>query len=394
MSEELIGRSSDLKKLRDLGFEIEIRGAFLLVHGVPYVNSACEIRRGTLVSELTLAGDRTAKPENHVIHFIGEQPCNKDGTEITSITHQASSQSLTPEITVNRSFSNKPADGYLDYFEKINRYVELISAPAQALDPTITARKFKSIPSDDQNSAFNYLDTNSSRAEIDSVVEILKTQKVAIVGVGGTGGYILDMVSKTPVAAIHIFDEDDFLQHNAFRAPGAASLDELASKPKKVDYLNSIYSRMHRNIKAHPYFITAENYQELEGFDMVFLSMDDGAEKKAIIRGLENLKITFIDVGIGVEVVEQSLLATVRTTTGQPGALDHIWEKKAISFADPDGDDIYSKNIQIAELNALNAALAVIKWKKLLGYYLDIIKDRQSIYTSSDNLLFNDNDET
>jgi hypothetical protein len=31
----------------------------------------------------------------------------------------------------------------------------------------------------------------------------------------------------------------------------------------------------------------------------------------------------------------------------------------------------YDGNIQIAELNSLNAALAVIKWKKLCGFYND-----------------------
>jgi hypothetical protein len=37
-------------------------------------------------------------------------------------------------------------------------------------------------------------------------------------GLGGTGSYILDLVSKTPVNEILLFDSDDFLQHNAFRS--------------------------------------------------------------------------------------------------------------------------------------------------------------------------------
>jgi hypothetical protein len=32
-------------------------------------------------------------------------------------------------------------------------------------------------------------------------------------------------------------------------------------------------------------------------------------------------------------------------------------------------DDIYSENIQIADLNALNAVLAVMWWKKHAGVY-------------------------
>ena len=40
-----------------------------------------------------------------------------------------------------------------------------------------------------------------------------------------------------------------------------------------------------------------------------------------------------------------------------------------MSFEDTPGDDDYNRNIQIADLNALNAAFAVIKWKKLFGFY-------------------------
>ena len=34
-------------------------------------------------------------------------------------------------------------------------------------------------------------------------------------------------------------------------------------------------------------------------------------------------------------------------------------------------DDMYRNNIQISELNALNASLAVIKFKQLRGFYFD-----------------------
>ena len=62
----------------------------------------------------------------------------------------------------------------------------------------------------------------------------LMNHKVAIIGLGGTGSYILDMLAKTPVSEIHLFDGDDFLTHNAFRSPGAASLDDLSKKQKNL----------------------------------------------------------------------------------------------------------------------------------------------------------------
>jgi len=64
--------------------------------------------------------------------------------------------------------------------------------------------------------------------------------------------------------------------------------------------------------------------------------------------------------------------------------------KTRIAFSDDGGENDYSTNIQIAELNALNAALAVIKWKKLFGYYQDQSKEFNSVYSINDGVLINE----
>ena len=71
MSQELLDRSKDLLKLRNEGYEIEIRNNYLLVHHVPYLDSNKAIQYGKLVSELTLSGSQTVQPNTHVIYFIG-----------------------------------------------------------------------------------------------------------------------------------------------------------------------------------------------------------------------------------------------------------------------------------------------------------------------------------
>jgi hypothetical protein len=85
MSHRLINHSPDLTRLQNEGYELEIRGAFLLVHHVPYVNANRQVKYGTLVSTLTLSGDATGVPDSHVMHFIGEHPCNASGGIITAI---------------------------------------------------------------------------------------------------------------------------------------------------------------------------------------------------------------------------------------------------------------------------------------------------------------------
>ena len=67
-----------------------------------------------------------------------------------------------------------------------------------------------------------------------------------------------------------------------------------------------------------------------------------------------------------------------------------MWDKKRIGLSGGAADGLYSRNIQIAELNALNAALAVIKWKKLLGFYRDLEHEHFNTYTLDGNLIINE----
>jgi hypothetical protein len=389
MSQQLINRSSDLKQLRDEGYDVEVRDSYLLIKNVPYVNSSKAIKLGTLVSELTLAGDVTAAPSTHVVHFEGDHPCNKDGTEINKIKNASTRQQFGKNLVIDHSFSSKPLSGsYKDYYEKMTTYVAIILSPAQAIDPSVTARIFPVIEPEEAESVFKYIDTASSRAGINMVTNKLELAKVAIVGLGGTGSYVLDLVAKTPVKEIHLFDGDTFLSHNAFRAPSAASADELRAKPKKVLYLKVLYSKMRRDIFEHEYNIDASNVAELQGMNFVFLCIDAGDAKKVIVENLETLGIPFIDVGMGVNLVEDSLRGVLRVTTSTPERREHF--RTRVSLADAGVDDDYDRNIQVADLNALNSALAVIKWKKLCGFYLDYEKEHHSTYTIDCNMLTSD----
>ncbi len=386
MSNALISRNPDLQRLLLEGYEVEIRSNHLLVHNVPYVNQSCEVAKGTLVSNLCLAGDRTIKPEPHVAYFTGDHPCNIDGKEIVQIKHASQLTKLAPDIVVEHSFSNKPPSGYMDYYEKMTRYVEIISAPAKALQPTATACTYKAVACTADESVFHYMDTASCRAGITAVSAKLAVRRVAIVGVGGTGSYVLDFLAKTPVREIHLYDYDLFLQHNAFRSPSAASLEELQAKPTKVAYHQAKYGKMHRGIHAHPVKVGAENVAELLNCDFVFLCMDSGPAKKLIVETLQANQVPFVDAGIGTELLEDKLelWAICRVTTSTPNKSDHV--PRRVSFAEA-ADDDYERNIQIAELNAFCACLAVIKWKKFCGFYQDLEGEHDSTYSTNIQML-------
>jgi hypothetical protein len=199
---------------------------------------------------------------------------------------------------------------------------------------------------------------------------------------------VLDLVAKTPVSEIHLFEGDEFLQHNAFRSPGAPSLEDLRAKPRKSAYFKAFYSKMHRAIIDHEDYLHAGNVEQLRDMDFVFLCFDKGTSKKLVIARLQEFGVAFVDVGMGVYLTGDTLGGVLRTTTGTTAKHDHVQTR--IPFSDGDGNNEYARNIQIADLNALNAALAVIKWKKLCGFYSDLEHEHHSTYTIDGNVLTNE----
>lgn len=387
MSQQLISHSPDLKRLRDEGYEIEVKGGYLLIHHIPYLNASGEMKFGTLVTDLTLNGDITTTPSYHVIHFNGEYPCNKDGTPILAIQYIAVPQTLYSGVDIQFSFSNKPSNGYSDYYHKVSRYADIISASAKSLHPTATEKTFKVISTEAEDTPFQYLDTNTSRANIQQINNKLGGQKIAIVGLGGTGAYILDLITKSPVQEVHIFDGDVFHTHNAFRSPGAASIDQLRSQPLKVEYYANMYLNMHKRIIVHPYYVREDNVHELEMMDCTFICVDRNVARGLISDYLSMKGQTFIDAGLGVNISGGSLVGMTRVTTATRSKSQHLQTRLPV---DEQGDNEYSTNIQIADLNALNAVLAVIKWKKLCGFYQDSIREHHSLYSVNVSELFNE----
>jgi hypothetical protein len=380
MSSGPISHSPDLRKLVDQGFELDIRAGHLVVSGIPYATTERTVARGALVKELHLDRDVTGKPGNHVAMWMGSHPCDPAGVPLTALVNNSNRKEIAPGLAIDHTFSSKPQVADADYFEFVTRYVDILEGPAQAIDANATARTFRVPQPADDDSPFLYLDTASSRAGIAMVADRLTRLQIGIVGLGGTGSYILDMVAKTLVREIHLFDGDVFGQHNAFRAPGAAAIEEIGGD--KVAHWVTVYSKMRRGVIGHPGFLDESTVGELTGLDFVFVSMDPGAGKRAVIEQLRANATPFIDVGMGISEEDGKIAGIVRVTLSTP---DHPAD---IPMADGGPDD-YAHNVQIAELNALNAALAVIRWKKHFGLYRDLRGEMESEYAIDTNDLIN-----
>jgi hypothetical protein len=340
MSQRPLSLSPDLKRLRDEGYFVQIKGGFLVMREVPYVDAQRQVRTGSLISSLTLAGDITQALDTHVVYFDGDYPCGVDGVPIRQIAHQSRDIDLGNGVTAKHSFSSKPKPGYTDYYQKMTTYAAILSGPAAVLKPGVNPRTFRA-PEDEDNSVFNYTETASDRVGIGALSERLAAECVAIIGLGGTGSYVLDFVAKTPVREIRLFDGDEFLQHNPFRAPGAPSIEELREAPKKVDYFKHIYSRMHRAIVAYAVPLDESNIHFLDGATFAFICIDAGEAKRLVVDKLEALGVPFVDAGMGLELVDGSLGGILRVTASTPAKRGHIHQGR-ISFSGGGEDDLYA----------------------------------------------------
>ncbi len=386
MSQSLISLNPDLKQLWDDGFQVEVRNNHLVVHAIPYVNAQKEVAIGALISELNLVTpEQVGPPSSHQLHFVGTQPCNQDGSPITQLGNGGSSCDLGGGLVASFYFSFKLRGGYTNYHQKVTNYVSMITAPALAKGAKDPRTHRVPVPPL-EDSVFQYLDTASSRAGIEGLTAKLKPYTIAIVGAGGTGMYLLDLLAKTPVRHITIFDGDVLMVHNAFRMPGAVSAETLRKRLPKVEYAHQVYSNMHRVITPRNEMVSEHNVQELKQFDFVFIAIDHGPSRKLIADTLSESDVPFVDVGMGLEITKgQKLLGTVRVTTSLPA--DRATAAGKLPTTDRQ-DDIYASNIQTVEMNALNAVLAVIKWKKLSGFYHDDSEELHSTYNTAMNKTF------
>ena len=389
MLHALIARNQDLERLEESGYTLRFVDGFILVDDIPYINTEGHIKEASLALKLDLSGDSTVQPSDHVAYWTGEFPYKKSGGKLLALGESAHSQLLSDGTTINYMFSAKPTGGgYRDYEHKVKTYIEIIEREARLVEPNQTAQKWKVNRDVILDGVFEYMETASARQSTTDIAAKVENEIVAIVGLGGTGSYVLDFVAKTWVKEIHLYDGDRFLQHNAFRAPGAPGIEELEGGPNKAVFHADRYKKLRKGVIGHGIQIDDTNLVELKMCNTVFMCIDGNLIKRDILRICEEAGSVCIDTGMGIYRENNKLGGIVRVTTSAPKLRRHIERNNRIDMAGG-GIGEYERNIQMAELNALNASLAVIKWKKIRGIYQDIIEEGDAGYILDGNRIIN-----
>jgi hypothetical protein len=372
--QRLVSHNDDLRRLVEKGYAVAFDSNCLVIRDIPYLDSNRQLQIGAIVAKLDFVDQEHVTQTDHQVFFAGSIPCNLDGTPIPNLAGGAAQLPLSEaskDVVVQRSFSNKPRPSgkFQDFFEKIESYVAIISGPAIELHHAnpYTFRAVEEVVSD---SVFKFHDTLTSRAEISELSAKFKNDVIAVIGLGGTGGYVLDFLVKTPVREIRAFDLDAFHVHNAFRSPGRLEPIELGQT--KAEVYRSRYDNFRTGLSVAPKFIDASCSKEFDGVTFAFVCVDKGSSRSVIFDLLLSKGIPFIDVGMGLNRKKGPLNGMLRTTYYSAEHGLKVREKGLAELADSP-NDLYRLNIQIGELNALNACLAVIRFKQLRGFYFEEI---------------------
>lgn len=373
MFQKLVSHNDDIRRLVEKGYAVAFDSGYMVIRDIPYLDKQRAECKGAIISKIDFVDKVRVRQHDHQIFFAGGRPHNADGTPIPNLGGGGATLALSDacnDIRVERSFSNKPfRKGQLvpfaDFFEKVESYVAIIAGPAIELHGAnpLTFRVNENVVTDP---IFKFHDTLTSRAEIGDLNNKLRNDVVAIIGLGGTGGYILDYLVKAPIPEIRAFDLDNYHVHNAYRSPGRLIEDELG-KPK-ADVYAARYENFRNGLSCKRQFVDLSAADELNDVTFAFVSVDKGSSRAGIFDLLTSKKIPFIDAGMGLNRKKGPINGMLRATYYDPTHAEKMRDMNLAELSDAP-DEIYRSNIQIGELNALNAALAVIRYKQLRGFY-------------------------
>ena len=390
MFQKLVSRNPDLARLVERGYAVAFDQGHLIVRDIPYLDPAGNLQSGTIVSKLVSVDGEVMQQQDHQIYFAGSHPYNLQGQPIPNLGGGPTSIALAAEhsdVVVQRSFSNKPksSGAFADHFAKIESYVAIISGPAIEKHK-VAPYTYRADKTEVSDPIFKLQDTLTSRAGIADLNAGFANEKIAIIGLGGTGAFLLDYAVKARIPEIVGFDGDDFHVHNAYRSPGR--LDEAELGRKKADVYQTRYEPFRHGLTLKATYITSESADEFKGVTFAFVCVDKGYARNEIFDLLIGLGIPFIDVGMGLKRKHGPISGMMRTTYFQPEIASELKAKGLAETADG-ADNLYRDNIQIGELNALNACIAMVRYKQLRKFYRSDEANLNSLFEIADLSMVN-----
>ena len=374
-----MSRKSRLSSFAEqVGFDIEVESDVVRAVRVPCLFAGGVV--GTCTVE-TSCDPATGKPTQqiggavHAVRITADEEhdgrvYHADGTPIGNYVN--GDGKTWSDISIHKGSQNSPEDDG-SASDMIHRYAKQVVGAVAAAGYSKLATLALPDP-------FHIPNTFEARAAIAPVQDRIRGQRIAIIGLGGTGAYLLDLIAKTPVSEIHLLDSDCVDWHTFKRAPGAPTAEEIdlvhAGSLLKVAYYHSKYAAFRDGIHPHP--VRVDSPSMFAGFlsdhpiDYAFVCIDqltdgDSARQDAVYRAVTEAGVPFIDSGVSITLEDCAIRGAVTTSAYDAGS--DAW-KDAIPNARMDGGDPGYRNVQLPEVNAAAATFAVMEWRRRTGQYV------------------------
>lgn len=362
---------------KQIRFAVEIASDTVRAVGVP-----CLLKDAT---ESTCTIEKSRDPTNgmpsaqvggavHGVRITTAQPqdgrvYNANGTPIGN--YIAGDGETWSDISIRKGSQGRPEDDR-SANDVVYRYAKHIVGALWA------ARESGSCPGAALN-PFKIPNTFEDRAAIRPIQDRIRGQQVAIIGLGGSGSFVLDLLAKTPVGSIHLLDSDTVDWHTLFRAPGAPSTEEIEAVRNgtllKVEYYRSRYTPLRDGIYAHPVQVdSTPKWREFllaHPVEYAFVCIDqiidaDSPRRDAVYQALSDTRIPFVDSGVSISIESGAVKGSVTTSAHEAGST--TWQT-AVPNARIAGELPGYRNSQLPEVNAMAASLAVMEWRRRTGQY-------------------------
>ena len=253
------------------------------------------------------------------------------------------------------TLSYKPEEGYKNAWEALSAYANFLCGHYHGMsaEPTRSNRPytFDLPPQDDEAAMWT---------------SHVSQEKVAIIGLGGVGSWIADLVVKSDALEVHGWDYDYIESKNILRMPGAVDPRMWINKPK-AEWFKEAYGRVHANVSDHNVKVTSDNVKEvLADTTFAFVAVDLDEDRTMICESLANAGIPFVVAGLSLtrEVGQVSFSARIITAYPQSST----WET-LLPHVGQAGQEDYG-SLDIADAYSIVAGWAVQSWRKMRGQIL------------------------
>ncbi len=263
---------------------------------------------------------------------------------------------------------------YADAWEALNNYVMQIYAlflGSASLDRKTVPRHY----------TFELLDDQTPEAM--DWKALVDRERVAIIGLGGVGAWIADLIIKANPFEVRGWDYDCIEPKNILRMPGGLDPGTWIGRPKAV-WFQEVYSLVHSRVHGLNSKVLPENVHEvLGGTTFAFVAVDDADARLMICDALADAQIPFVVAGLSLVRMDKRVRISMRVITAHVGVSS--W-RHAIPQVGQAGQDDYG-SLDLPDVYSMAASWAIQSWRKMKGQVVMAQREECLDYSANDQSL-------